>query len=89
MLDGAPGELGLLDGSGVPEGEVEEEGGVAPEEPVEGGVVGGVPGLVILSLEPDLGAADLSASRLQPAAARVSTVAATSVRACLIMSGLL
>ena len=85
MLDGAPGLLGLLEDSGVPDGELEEGGVGLLGAPVDGGVAG-VPGLVILSLEPDFG---LSASRLQPAAARVTAATATSTRAFLIMSGLL
>ena len=76
--------VGLLEDSGVPDGEL-EDGGVPPGAPVDGGVVG-VPGLVILSPEPDFGVVDLSASRLQPAAASVKVAAATSVSACLIMS---
>jgi hypothetical protein len=82
--DGAPGLIGLDE---EPEsGEL--DGGVPPGAPVGGGVLG-VPGLVILSPGPDFGAVDLSWSRLQPAAASVSATAVASVRACLIMSGLL
>ena len=87
MPEGVPGVVGLLEDSGVPDGEL-EDGGVPPGAPVDGGVLG-VPGLVILSPEPDFGGEDLSASRLQPAAASVSAAAVTSVRACLIMSSLL
>lgn len=79
------GVVGLLEDPGVPDGELEDGGGVLPGAPVDGGVAG-VPGLVILSLEPDFG---LSPSRLQPAAASVSAATATSIRACLVMSGLL
>ena len=80
--------VGLLEDSGAPDGEPEDGGGVLPGAPVDGGVEG-VPGLVILSLEPDFGDEDLSPSRLQPAAVSVSAATATSIRACLVMSGLL